>query len=178
MKRAIFATVLCGAILAPTILAQERGHRFFKPPRATFFRNPILYPPIRDSLHFRHYPGYYVRGYCTPHDGLYGSQGDPRSYEGGVHRIYLQTPIVGGEVVRANHSDIVFNVDPPKALIFVDGKLIGSARDFASERDSYSLIEGEYELRIEFPGFKPFISRMDIVSNKTLHLDIELEEEP
>jgi hypothetical protein len=80
-------------------------------------------------------------------------------------------------VVRVNTSDIVFNVKPAKALVFIDDHLIGSAGDFATERDRYTLLDGEHDLRLEYPGYRPFASRLKVVPNRTLHLDIQLEPE-
>ena len=87
----------------------------------------------------------------------------------------MQSP-ASRDVVRVNSSDVVFKVDPPQAMVYINGKLIGSAGDFSTQRDRYPLLGGEHDLRIEYPGFKPFEARMEIVPNKTLHLDIELEE--
>ncbi len=91
----------------------------------------------------------------------------------GVYQLFINAP--RGEIIRANTSDLIFNGTPSKALVYVDGKLIGSAGDFSNERDRYMVVTGEHQLRICFPGYKPFEAEMDIVANRTLHFDIELE---
>ena len=79
------------------------------------------------------------------------------------------------EIVRANMTDLIFQVDPPQALVYIDGILIGSAGDFATERDRYTILAGRHDLRIDQSGYKPFHTEMEVVANRTLHLDIELE---
>jgi hypothetical protein len=79
------------------------------------------------------------------------------------------------EIVRANTSDLIFRVHPSRALVYVDGKLIGNARDFSNQRERYPLIEGEHSLRIQFPGYEPFQTDMTVIPNRTLTLDIKLE---
>jgi hypothetical protein len=77
--------------------------------------------------------------------------------------------------VRANTSFVIFNVTPAKALVFIDDRLIGSAGDFATERDRYMIMDGQHQMRIESHGYQPFEAKLDVVPNKTLHFEIELE---
>ncbi len=184
MKKEILAIALPVLIIAAASeLFAQRSRRnledyFFLPPRNFFFINPHYYPPLRlhaPSIRHRrlHHRRHYPRIYTYPrHSGSYY----PDSLHGsGIYSIYVQSP-ASREVVRANSSDVIFKVDPPEAMVYIDGKLIGSARDFSTQRDRYPMLQGEHDLRIEYPGFKPFEARMEIVPNKTLHLDIELEE--
>lgn len=149
----------------------------------------------------RYYPtrGYPVYG---PYHGGYRSYGYSPSFSLGVYRpaaylaagrcdlarsvhygrgyaearsypVILSLP-VSSEVVRANFSDMIFNVSPAKAAVYVDGKLIGSARSFATERDRFMILQGEHELRIEHPGFETFQAILDVTPNRTLRIDVEL----
>lgn len=45
-------------------------------------------------------------------------------------------------------------------------------RDFGYR---YMVMDGQHELRIECHGYRPFEALLDVVPNKTLHFDIELE---
>jgi len=158
---------------------QLRGGYFFPPPKGLYYFRPDLYV-------YRVTPPYYHRGYSRPNYGYgrgYGYPYSPGPYgpssaslfrTRSVYRIVLGPP-PKGEVVRVNSSDLVFNVTPPKALIYVDDKLIGSARDFSSARDKYPVLDGEYDLRIEATGYESFHSELSVIPNKILHLDIELE---
>ena len=78
-------------------------------------------------------------------------------------------------MVRANFSHLLFNVSPGNALIYFDDKLIGSARSFSSLRERYEVLEGEYTLRIEHPGYNTFENVLKVIPNRTIHLDIELQ---
>ena len=79
------------------------------------------------------------------------------------------------EIVQANTASLIFSVVPQRALIYINDRLIGSARDFSTEKERYTLVEGIHNLRVEFPGYIPFLSEMQIIPNRTLHLDLELE---
>lgn len=106
------------------------------------------------------------RRYSEPHPfGRYGRTG--------VYRFFVFSPS-SGAIVQANSADLVIDVNPTRALIFIDGKLVGSGRDFARDREGYPLMEGEYELRVEHPGYEPFSTVLQIVPDRTVHLNLEL----
>ncbi|MCZ6486101.1 MAG: PEGA domain-containing protein [Acidobacteria bacterium] len=145
---------------------------FFLPSRTLFFFQPDLYfqshaysnphiyaPPIHLSRH--HGTVTYARP--TPTRRIY-----QLVVSGSIER----------DIVRANTTDLIFQVDPPQALLYIDGMLIGSGSDFATERDRYTILEGQHDLRIEFSGYQPFHEKMAVVANRTLHLDIQLEPLP
>ena len=73
-----------------------------------------------------------------------------------------------------NTANLVFRVVPSMALVYLDDKLIGKARDFATE-NRYMIVDGEHSLCVDFPGYRSFEAEMTIVPNRTLYLDIELE---
>ncbi len=144
-------------------------NHFFSPSRTLFFFRPDLY--VRSHLHST--PLTYAPSF---HSGQY------RKSVTGAHsaaspQIYLLAVVgpIDAEIVRANTTDLIFQVHPAKALVYSDGMLIGSARDFATQRDRYTILEGQHDLRIEAPGFEPYQTEMQIMANRTLNLDIELE---
>jgi len=192
MRKILALTVLLG--LTTGVFAEHQYLRYrsngyyFRPPRTLFYMRP-------DYL-FRPSYGYAYGGYGYPGPG-YG-YGYPWAYSyggyaygpgyfgygfpwvggiGGTYSTYLQSP-AGMEVVRVNTADLVFNVTPARAKIFVDGKLIGSAHDFSSERDRYMVLDGTHQLRVEYPGYKPFETELDVEPNRTVHLEIELDPVP
>ena len=59
--------------------------------------------------------------------------------------------------------------------MYVDGRLIGSAGDFANEKNRYPIVDGHHVLKIEFPGYQSFETQMEVVANRTLNLTVELE---
>ncbi|MFB3905651.1 MAG: PEGA domain-containing protein [Acidobacteriota bacterium] len=189
MRKILVLAILWG--VSTGLFAEHQFLRFrsngyyFRPPRTLFhFRPDYLFWP---SYGFGYgYPGFgYANGrsWSYPYGG-YGCPGYPEYAQPdwvgrsvGTYSTYIQSP-AGMEVVRSNTADLVFKVTPARAMIFVDGKLIGSARDFTSERDRYMVLDGLHELRVEFPGYKPFQTELDVQPNRTVHLDIELDPEP
>lgn len=131
---------------------------FFPPSRTLFFFRPDLY--VRSHIHST------PLVYLPP---VYSQPVNPKIY------LLAVTGPIDAEIVRANTTDLIFQVHPAKALVYIDGMLIGSAGDFATQRDRYTILEGQHDLRIEARGYDPFETRMDIVANRTLHLDIDLE---
>ena len=145
---------------------------FFLPSRTLFFFRPDLYLQSHAYSHPQIYaPTIHISRYHRTVS--YGHPTPPR-------RIY-QLVVSGSierEMVRANTTDLIFQVDPPQALLYIDGMLIGSGGDFATVRNRYTILEGQHDLRIEYPGYQPFHEKMAVVANRTLHLDIQLEPLP
>lgn len=141
-------------------------HLFPHFPRNHFF------PPSRTLFFFR--PDLYVRTYFVPTPLIYAP---PIHSHPDNPRIYLLavTGPIDAQVVRANTSDLIFQVRPGKALVYINEMLIGSARDFATRRDRYTIMAGQHDLRIEARGYEPYETRMDIAADRTLHLEIDLE---
>jgi hypothetical protein len=159
---------------------------FFPPPKGLYFFRPDLYvyqiPRYRSSWHFPRttYRPYYLppsRLYYPVSEGFLGQSA--LRYRGGpaIYHVVLSPPPTGG-FFRVNTGDLVFDVTPPQALVYVDGRLIGSARDFARERDRFSLLDGEHDLRIEYPGYVPFEAQLQIAADRTIHLELSLEKVP
>ena len=148
---------------------QAPQRHFFLPSRTLFFFRPDLY--VQSHLHST------PLIYAPPlHSGRYHESGTAAHWAAS-HKIYLLAVVgpIDREIVRANTTDLIFQVHPSKALVFIDGMLIGSARDFATQRDRYTILDGQHDLRIEAPGYEPYQTEMKIMANRTLHLDIELE---
>ncbi len=151
-----------------------RGH-FFLPPRNLFYVRPDLYVPrLHYNPSYRHGSRNRYSGYCP-------TNADDRLFPGlqprGTYQIILNSPS-GKGLIRANTADLIFRVVPVRARVYVDGSVIGSAEAFSNKRNSYSVIEGEHNLRVEYPGYRAFSARMEVVPDRTLHLDIELERLP
>ncbi len=190
MRKILILAVLWG--VSTGLFAEHQYLRFrsngyyFRPPRTLFYLRPdyLFRPSFGYGYRSYGYPGYgYGDGYSYSHSyreyshgpGYFG-YGDPNWVGGlgGTYSMYLQSP-AGMEVVRSNTADLIFRVTPARAMIFIDGKLIGSGRDFASERDRYMVLDGTHELRVEYPGYKPFETELNVQPNRTVHLDIELD---
>ena len=170
-----FSLFCLAAVVFSTSL--QAGHFSFRVPERHFFL------PSRTLFFFQ--PDLYFRSHAYSHPPIYAPTIHRSRYHGTVtagspapaRRIYQM--VVSGsierEMVRANTTDLIFQVDPPQALLYIDGMLIGSGGDFATERDRYTILEGQHDLRIEFQGYQPFQVKMAVEANRTLHLDIQLE---
>ncbi len=175
MRKLLVLVALCAFLVGMGRGEQYRGSKsnrghFFLPQRNLFHVRPDLYV---SRLHYNrsyvYHPPSYYSDYCPTNveDRLFPS---PR----GTYQIILNSPRDKG-LIRANTSDLIFRVVPVKARVYVDGLVIGSAQAFSNKRNSYSVIEGEHDLRVEYPGYRAFNARMEVVPDRTLHLDIELE---
>lgn len=182
-------------VFSPSLRAQVgpvHGRVFFPPPRNLIFNQPQLlfqgaFHPIFGHRH--HFRKHFFGGFHGRH-GQHGFQRHRRhrtpfihfgfSRPGGysraasVYGYFLNSPPRGG-IHQANSSNVTFQVKPGSALIFIDEKLIGSADDFATEKEAYTLVSGEHTLRIEHPGHVPFETVLEVTPDRTLHLQIELE---
>lgn len=174
----VLSSLLSPFLQAAVVPVRSLDGYFFPPPRELYYFRPDLYvyqvsrPYYRPRYHRPsdyYFPGYSRRvGY-----GSFLDLGRPyRQY--GIYRLIVGSPPTGG-FIKANSSDLIFDVVPARALVYIDGKLIGSAGDFASKRDRYPLLDGEHDLRIECPGYLPFETQLDVVPDRLLHLNIELE---
>lgn len=142
------------------------GHSFYGHPR---FYRPGFYGHRPGGFYG---PGFY-RGYGYP-NRVYPARYYTNYATRGTYAVYLG-PSNPANVVRANYSDLIFNVSPGKALVYVDGSLIGSARSFATHHDRFPIVEGEHQLRIEFPGYQPFETSLQVVPDRNLYIDVTLE---
>ncbi len=144
-------------------------NHFFPPSRTRFFFRPDLY--VQSHLHST------PLIYAPPlHSGRsHESVTDAHSAASPQISLLAVVGPIDAEIVRANTTDLIFQVHPAKALVYIDEMLIGSARDFATQRDRYTILEGHHDLRIEALGYEPYQTEMKIMANRTLNLDIELE---
>jgi len=190
MRYPVLAALLTLVFCVPV---KPQGYRtagsesyFFPPPKGLYFFRPDLYV-YQIPRHYSPwgYPGSFQRSWYLPPSRLYYPVREAflrhslLRYDGGpaVYRVVLSPPPTGG-FYRVNMADLIFNVTPGRAQVYVDGRLVGSARDFATERDRYSLLDGEHDLRIEYPGYKPFEAQLQVVPDRTLHIEVTLEKVP
>ena len=145
-----------------------QGSHFFLPSRTLFFFRPDLY--VRLHSH----PTNLHRTRRMDHGSSYRRTRPLPQRGHGVYRVDASV-FSPSEIVQANTSNLIFQVNPSRALVYVDGRLIGSAGDFANEKSRYPIVDGEHVLRVEFPGYRPFETQMEVVANRTLNLTVELE---
>lgn len=179
MKKVV-AFLVISACVSASMLTGKHQHRrgrdyFFPPPKSLYYFRPDLYVHRHHPPFFR-YPGTYYRHYPRTHRyPRYRSPVEPYwpDWPGViVHRLTMPEKT---EIVRLNSSDLIFEVEPKTALIYIDDKLIGSAGDFSKERNAYPILDGEYELRVEHPEFEPYRSTLSVTPDRTLNLELRLK---
>jgi hypothetical protein len=183
MRRILVLVVLFG--VSAGVLADHQHYRFsssgyyFRPPRTLFYLRPdFLFQPRYGFPGYGYHKYHYYPGY--PGSGWAGLLLDPGMWtqgQRGTYSTYLQRP-VRAPIVRSNSSDLIFDVTPARAVVYLNGKRIGAARDLASERDRYMVLDGHHELRVEYPGYKPFRADLEIEPNRTVRLEIKLDPLP
>ncbi len=91
----------------------------------------------------------------------------------------LARAVVGSKGVRIipTTSQVIFEVVPPSALVYVDGRLMGSARSFTNEETACPLNEGIHVLRLEASGYQSYEADIATIPGRTVRLDITLERE-
>jgi len=194
-RRSTIILALLLALLGAEIFAQRyrkggrnRNYRpYYQPSNRAYYGVPNPYYRRPTRPYFYYPPKYYPRA-TFPFRGTYPAQpraGGAAYYGSSGATYYLSSPgavyypnleIDSAPVVRANFSHLIFNITPGSALIFLDDKLLGSARSFASARERYQVLEGEYVLRIEHPGYEPMETVLKVISDRTVHLDIDLQQ--
>ena len=160
-----FFWVVCFVILmaAPAVA----GH-FFLPSRSFFYYRPenFLYGQYGASC------GYSPFSYRQPTVAV-----TPLLRPRYTVRRPLVRAVVGSTGVRIipTASQVVFDVVPPSALVYVDGRLMGSARSFGSEETSCPLNEGVHVLRVEASGYQSYEADLETIPGRTIRIDISLE---
>lgn len=177
MKKVVAFLVVSACVSASMLMGKHQHRRdhdyFFPPPKSLYYFRPDLYIQRHHPPFFRH-PGPYYR-YYYPRSSRFPRYRPPlKHYWPGVIVHHLTMP-EKTEIVRLNSSDLIFQVEPKNALIYIDDKLIGSAGDFSKDRNAYPILDGEYELRIEHPDFEPYRSTLSVTPDRTLNLELRLK---
>jgi hypothetical protein len=68
-------------------------------------------------------------------------------------------------------------VNPGRAGVFLDGKYLGPAANFAMAR-SYAVPAGEHELKLEEPRYKPIVKKVTITAGKQTTVSEKMEALP
>jgi hypothetical protein len=150
---------------------------FLRPSRAEHF-----FLPPRTLYHFR--PDFYVYGHFLPHHPRWFPYWSPyHAYPSrplilpaprGIYRFSIPS-FEPSTLVRVNTADLIFRVTPGNARVFVNDRVIGPASAFSTPRTRYTVLDGEHTIRIEYPGYRPFETVVQIGPNRSLEMDVELE---
>lgn len=118
------------------------------------------------------YPAYY--GPWGP--GPYGYYGyGPYGYAGWGTTYYSPGPVhVQGPPRDA--APVVFEVNPKKAVVLVDGQEAGKGRDFDSEAYPMWLSKGVHVLELRHKGYKTLLVKLNIRPGKMYRVHYDLKQ--
>ncbi|MGZ6970702.1 MAG: PEGA domain-containing protein, partial [Thermoanaerobaculia bacterium] len=84
-----------------------------------------------------------------------------------------------GVSARAGRYAIVkTDVSPEEALVFLDGKYIGTADDFDGSPDYLYLGAGKYHIEFRLPGYQTYATDLNVSRGQRVRLDEKLKLEP
>ncbi len=113
------------------------------------------------------YYGFYG-GFYSPYHGFYGPYryGPYRGPEGGINP--TQARLMGWGAVDVH-------VKPGKAEVWVDGKYVGTARDFDGHPTYLWLEQGNHRVTIYRGGFTTYDQDVEITPGEVIKLKLKLE---
>ena len=114
------------------------------------------------------YPYYYPYGYGYGYGYPYGRYPYRRPYGW-----WRDNGEYGGEYAAI--GEIWFDVKPSDALIYVDGKLWGTAGDLNGWWKSKDLPAGKHTIRIEAPGYDTYETQITIRPDKKVKIKVKLQ---
>ncbi|MFI5118805.1 MAG: PEGA domain-containing protein, partial [Thermoanaerobaculia bacterium] len=85
---------------------------------------------------------------------------------------------VGVSTRTGGYAIVKTDVSPEEAMVFLDGKYIGTADDFDGMPDYLYLGPGKYHLEFRLPNYATFATDLDVTRGQRVHLDQKLKLEP
>src|SRR4030095_1255705 len=79
---------------------------------------------------------------------------------------------------RATVPDITatlkLNIKPGRAAVFLDEKYVGHASEFGGKFRSMKISPGKHKVRVELPGYRTFLTEVDLLANQETEVKTEL----
>jgi len=79
---------------------------------------------------------------------------------------------------RATMPDITatlkLNIKPKRAAVFLDEKYVGHAGEFGGKFRSMKISTGKHKVRVELPGYRTFLTEVDLLANQETEVKTEL----
>jgi hypothetical protein len=80
---------------------------------------------------------------------------------------------------RATVPDVTatlkLNVKPGRAAVFLDEKYVGHASEFGGKFRSMLISPGKHKIRVELPGYRTFVTEIDLLANQETEVKTSLE---
>jgi len=78
-------------------------------------------------------------------------------------------------VVPSVTAKLKLNIKPKRAAVFLDEKYVGHASEFGGKFRSMEISPGKHHIRVELPGYRTFVTEVDLLANQDTEVKTELQ---
>ena len=71
-------------------------------------------------------------------------------------------------------ATLKLNVKPKRSAVFLDERYVGHAGEFGGKFRSMLISPGKHKVRVELPGYRTFLTEVDLLANQTTEVKTEL----
>jgi hypothetical protein len=71
-------------------------------------------------------------------------------------------------------ATLKLNIKPGRAAVFLDEKYVGHASEFGGKFRSMKISPGKHKVRVELPGYRTFLTEVDLLANQETEVKTEL----
>lgn len=71
-------------------------------------------------------------------------------------------------------ATLKLNIKPKRAAVFLDEKYVGHAGEFGGKFGSMKISPGKHKVRVELPGYRTFLTEVDLLANQETEVKTEL----
>jgi len=72
-------------------------------------------------------------------------------------------------------AKLKLNIKPGRAAVFLDEKYVGHASEFGGRFRSMEISPGKHKIRVELPGYRTFVTEVDLLANQETEVKTELQ---
>jgi PEGA domain-containing protein len=72
-------------------------------------------------------------------------------------------------------ATLKLNIKPKRAAVFLDEKFVGHASEFGGRFRSMKISPGKHKVRVELPGYRTFLTEVDLLADQETELKTELQ---
>ena len=72
-------------------------------------------------------------------------------------------------------AKLKLNIKPKRAAVFLDEKYVGHASEFGGKFRSMEISPGKHKVRVELPGYRTFVTEVDLLANQETEVKTELQ---
>ena len=93
---------------------------------------------------------------------------------GGKSLVTVALQLAPSAVVPDVTATLKLNVKPGRAAVFLDEKYVGHASEFGGKFHSMKISPGKHKIRVELPGYRTFVTDIDLLANQETEVKTEL----